>query len=80
MECCEGRSGTVGENSCASKSSMLTARLAWESNAVDVEERAAIGAGRIMRLLRLFRCAVSVLRQLIAIVGCDRKGWLFARM
>jgi hypothetical protein len=59
---------------------MLTARLAWESNAVDVEERAAIGAGRIMRLLRLFWCDVSVLRQLIAIVGCDRKGWLFARM
>jgi len=55
MECCEGRSGTVGENSCASKSSMLTARLAWESYADDaawVEERAAMGDGRIMRLLR----------------------------
>jgi hypothetical protein len=33
IECCEGRSGTVGENSCASKSSMLTARLACESYA-----------------------------------------------
>jgi hypothetical protein len=73
MECCEDRSGTVGENSCASKSSMLTARLAWESNAFEaarVEERAAIGAGRIMRLLRLLCCDVAVLRWLVAGLLC----------
>jgi len=54
MECCEGRSGTVGENSCASKSSMLRARLGCDSKAVDKafveEQREAIGEGRIMRL------------------------------
>jgi hypothetical protein len=53
MECCEGISGTVGENSCASKSSMLTARLGCESYKVDkafVEEREAMDVGRIMRL------------------------------
>ena len=53
MECCEGRSGTVGENSCASKSSMLRARLGCDSKAVDkafVEEREDMGVGRIMRL------------------------------
>ncbi len=54
MECCEGKSPTVGENSCASKSSMLSARLGCDSKAVDKafveEQREAIGEGRIMRL------------------------------
>lgn len=53
MECWEGRSGTVGENSLASKSSILTARLGWDSYAEDaawVEAREAMLEGRIMRL------------------------------
>ena len=44
----------MGENSCASKSSMLSVRLGCDSKAVDKafveEQREAIGEGRIMRL------------------------------